>query len=104
MSNLSLSLAIELSEKEDGRAHFARVKVPPSLPRLVPVPPEGGAAADFLMLEDLVEAHLPQLFPGMKIRGASSFRVTRDADMEIREDEAADLLRSVAENVRRPTR
>ncbi len=101
LSNLSLSLAVELSEKEDGRTHFARVKVPPSLPRLVPVPPEGGPSADFLLLENLVEAHLQQLFPGMKIRGASSFRVTRDADMEIREDEAADLLRSVAENVRR---
>jgi len=101
VSNLSLSLAVELSEKEDGRTHFARVKVPPSLPRLVPVPPEGGTTADFLPLEDLVEAHLSQLFPGMKIRGASSFRVTRDADIEIREDEAADLLRSVAENVRR---
>ena len=101
LSNLSLSLAVELSEKEDGRTHFARVKVPPSLPRLVPVPPEGGPSADFLLLENLVEAHLQQLFPGMKIRGASSFRVTRDADMDIREDEAADLLRSVAENVRR---
>src|SRR6266516_1252419 len=101
LSNLSISLAVELSEKEDGRAHFARVKVPPSLPRLVPVPPEGDPSADFLLLENLVEAHLQQLFPGMKIRGASSFRVTRDADMEIREDEAADLLRSVAENVRK---
>ncbi len=101
LSNLSLSLAVELSEKEDGRTHFARVKVPPSLPRLVPVSPEGGPFSDFLLLESLVEAHLQQLFPGMKIRGASSFRVTRDADMEIREDEAADLLRSVAENVRR---
>ncbi len=101
VSNLSLSLAVELSEKEDGRTRFARVKVPPSLPRLVPVQPEDAAASDFLLLEDLVEAHLPQLFPGMKIRGASSFRVTRDADMEIREDEAADLLRSVAEHVRR---
>ena len=101
VSNLSLSLAVELSEKEDGRTRFARVKVPPSLPRLVPVPPEGGPSFDFLMLENLVEAHLQQLFPGMKLRGASSFRVTRDADMEIREDDAADLLRSVAENVRR---
>ncbi len=101
VSNLSLSLAVELSEKDDGRAHFARVKVPPSLPRLVPVPPEATSASDFLLLENLVEAHLPQLFPGMKIRGASAFRVTRDADIEIREDEAADLLRSVAENVRR---
>lgn len=101
VSNLSLSLAIELSEKEDGRTRFARVKVPPSLPRLVSVPPETGASSDFLLLEDLIEAHLPLLFPGMKIRGASAFRVTRDADMEIREDEAADLLRTVAENVRK---
>ena len=101
VSNLSLSLAIELSEKEEGRTHFARVKVPPSLPRLVPVPPESGPAGDFVLLEELMEAHLSLLFPGMKIRGASAFRVTRDADMEIREDEAGDLLRSVTENIRR---
>ena len=101
VSNLSLSLAIELSEKEDGRTHFARVKVPPSLPRLVPVRPEEPEASSFLLLENLIEAHLAYLFPGMKVRGASAFRVTRDADIEIREDEAGDLLRSVAENVRR---
>src|SRR5215471_16056580 len=101
LSNLSLSLAVELTDKDGGRVRFARVKVPPSLPRLVPVPPEGAGSGDFILLENLVEAHLTHLFPGMKIRGASSFRVTRDADMEIREDEAADLLRSVAENVRR---
>ena len=101
LSNLSLSLAVELSDKEGGRIRFARVKVPPSLPRLVPVPLEGPASGEFLLLEDLVEAHLSHLFPGMKIRGASAFRVTRDADMEIREDEAADLLRTVAENVRK---
>ncbi|HEY6928096.1 MAG TPA: polyphosphate kinase 1, partial [Thermoanaerobaculia bacterium] len=101
VSNLSLSLAIELSEKEEGRTHFARVKVPPSLPRLVPVPPASEPTGDFVLLEELVEAHLSLLFPGMKIRGASAFRVTRDADMEIREDEAGDLLRSVTENIRR---
>src|SRR5712692_918248 len=101
VSNLSLSLAIELSEKEDGRTHFARVKVPPSLPRLVPIRPEEPEASDYLLLENLIEAHLAHLFPGMKVRGASAFRVTRDADIEIREDEAGDLLRSVAENVRR---
>ena len=100
LSNLSLSLAVELTEKDDGKKpFFARLKVPPSLPRLVPVP--GGAEkADFLLLEDLVEAHLSSLFPGMKIRGASAFRVTRDADFDLREEEAGDLLRSVAENVR----
>ena len=100
LSNLSLSLAVELSDKEQGKPFFARVKVPPSLPRLVPVPGSAGNDSDFILLEDLVEAHVSSLFPGMKIRGASAFRVTRDADFDIREEEAGDLLRSVAENVR----
>ena len=100
VSNLSLSLAVELSEKEEGRTHFARVKVPPSLPRLVPIPPVSEKSTDFVLLEELMEAHLPILFPGMKVRGASAFRVTRDADIEIREDEAGDLLRTVTENIR----
>ncbi|HYK42798.1 MAG TPA: polyphosphate kinase 1 [Thermoanaerobaculia bacterium] len=100
LSNLSLSIAVELSEKDDEKPFFARIKVPPSLPRLVPLPasPEGGA--DFLLMENLIEAHLSSLFPGMKIRGASAFRVTRDADFELREEEAGDLLRVVAETVR----
>src|ERR1700682_2586643 len=100
LSNLSLSLAVELSDKEQGKPFFARVKVPPSLPRLVPVPGGAGHDSDFILLEDLVEARVSSLFPGMKIRGASAFRVTRDADFDIREEEAGDLLRSVAENVR----
>ena len=99
LSNLSLSLAVELSEKDEGKPFFARVKVPPSLPRFVPVPGES-EGSEFLLLEDLVEAHVSSLFPGMKIRGASAFRVTRDADFDLREEEAGDLLRSVAENVR----
>jgi polyphosphate kinase len=108
VSNLSLSLAVELSEKKEGHRRFARVKVPASLPRFVPLPPEPGTEAasgrpmhDFLLLESLLEAHLETLFPGMDITGVSAFRVTRDADFEIREDEAGDLLRSVAENIRR---
>ncbi len=99
LSNLSLSLAVELTDKEQGKPFFARVKVPPSLPRFVPVPGDG-EQSEFLLLEELIEAHLPSLFPGMKIRGASSFRVTRDADFDLREEEAGDLLRVVAENVR----
>jgi len=119
VSNLSLSLAVELSEKKGAARRFARVKVPASLPRFIPLPPEPSEAAsaggeagteaagrarkttDFLLLEGLVEAHLEALFPGMEITGVSAFRVTRDADFEIREDEAGDLLRSVAENIRR---
>jgi polyphosphate kinase len=101
VSNLSLSLAVELSEKKEKRAAFARVKVPASLSRFVPVPGATGGGLEFLLLEELVEAHLERLFPGMEILGASAFRVTRDADIEIREDEAGDLLRNVVENVRR---
>ena len=101
VSNLSLSLAVELSEKKDKRAEFARVKVPASLPRFVPVPGAPEGTLEFVMLENVVEANLDRLFPGMEIRGASAFRVTRDADIEIREDEAGDLLRSMADNLRR---
>jgi polyphosphate kinase len=100
LSNLSLSIAVELSEKDDEKPFFARIKVPPSLPRLVPLPAPAEGGADFLLMEDLIEAHLGSLFPGMKIRGASAFRVTRDADFDLREEEAGDLLRVVAETVR----
>ena len=101
VSNLSLSLAVELSEKKEKRAAFARVKVPASLPRFVPVPGAPEGALEFVLLEKVVEANLDRLFPGMEILGASAFRVTRDADIEIREDEAGDLLRSMADNLRR---
>ncbi len=101
VSNLSLSLAVELADKKEKRPAFARVKVPASLGRFVPVPGAPGKALEFVLLEKLVEANLDRLFPGMQILGASAFRVTRDADIEIREDEAGDLLDSVAENVRR---
>jgi polyphosphate kinase len=101
VSNLSLSLAVELSEKKEKRPAFARVKVPASLSRFVPVPGAQGKTLEFVLLEEVVEANLDRLFPGMEILGASAFRVTRDADIEIREDEAGDLLRSVAENVQR---
>ncbi len=101
VSNLSLSLAVELSEKKEKKAAFARVKVPASLSRFVPVPGASGKDLEFVLLEELVEAHLERLFPGMEILNASAFRVTRDADFEIREDEAGDLLRNVVENVRR---
>jgi len=102
VSNLSLSLSVRLSAGEGHPPLFARVKVPPSLPRFVPV--AGGQlrhSREFLLLEDLIQAHLPELFPGVEVLSASSFRVTRDADIEIREEEANDLLRSVAENVSR---
>lgn len=108
ISNLSLNLAI-LIRDEDGEEHFARVKVPGTLPRLVPIKrSSGGVRKDgtvpyhhyFVWLEQLIAANISKLFPGMKILEVHPFRVTRDADMEIQELEAADLLETMEQSVR----
>ncbi|MHB8838486.1 MAG: polyphosphate kinase 1 [Gemmatimonadaceae bacterium] len=95
ISNLSLSLAVELREPETGIEHFARVKVPKSLPRWVPV-----RSLQFLPLEELVGAHLGRLFPGMEITGYHVFRITRFSDLEIAPtEEPEDLLAMIEEQV-----
>jgi polyphosphate kinase len=101
ISNLSLSLAVELEEAtSDGiELHFARVKIPPTLPRFVPV--EGSGERRFVLLEDLIAHHLDGLFPGMVVRDSYLFRVTRDADLDLQEDEADDLLRAIESELRR---
>ena len=101
ISNLSLSLAVELEEAtSDGiELHFARVKIPPTLPRFVPV--EGAEERRFVLLEDLIAHHLDGLFPGMVVRDSYVFRVTRDADLDLQEDEADDLLRAIESELRR---
>ena len=110
LSNLSLSLAVEARDPETGERNFARVKVPESLPRFVPLDALekiGGRRArqpplqNFLPMEVLIAANLDDLFPGMDIVGCHPFRVTRDMDMEIREEEAHDLLSVVDREVRR---
>jgi len=101
ISNLSLSLGVELVDDDDeGESHFARVKVPGSLPRLVPLESEPGAAR-FVLLEDVIAHNLEALFPGMTIRASYRFRVTRDADLDLQEDEADDLLRMIESELRR---
>jgi polyphosphate kinase len=97
ISNLSLSLAVELEEvTPDGiELHFARVKIPQTLPRFVPVDPTPEGERWFVMLEDLIAHHLSALFPGMEVRDSYLFRVTRDADLDLQEDEADDLLRAI---------
>jgi polyphosphate kinase len=93
ISNRSLNLAVVITDKVHGE-RFARVKVPPALPRLVPVPlaaGESGAAA-FVWIEQIIATHLSKLFPGMDVWESYPFRVLRDADIELREDEGADLL------------
>lgn len=99
ISNLTLSLVVIVSG--DGKDRFARVKVPGSMPRLMRVNPEAGrrAPARFIWLEDVLAHHIGRLFPGYQTRGVYPFRVTRDADIEIQEDEAEDLLRAVESDI-----
>ena len=95
ISNLSKNFAVVV--RHGGRTKFARVKLPDVLPRFVTVPdnlsPQGGLT--YVFLEDVVRANLQELFPGTLVKGAHLFRVVRDADLEIEQDEADDLLESV---------
>ena len=96
ISNLSLSLAVQLFDPETDTERFARVKVPKSLPRWVPF----GRPNQFIPLEQVISANLGALFPGMDIRGAWTFRVTRYSDLEIKaSDEMEDLLEAIEEQV-----
>jgi polyphosphate kinase len=99
ISNMSLNLAVIL-RRDDGTEHFARVKVPNTMPRLIPVPSNGNELY-LVWLEQVVAAYLSELFPGVDIVEAHPFRVTRDADIAIQELEAADLLETVEHFVRR---
>ena len=106
ISNLSLSLAV-LVKKPNGEKHFARVKVPSILPRLMQIDHiicrgknGSGFCAKFTWLGNLIKANLQLLFPGMEILEAHRFRITRDTDIELQEDEADDLLRVIEENIR----
>jgi polyphosphate kinase len=96
ISNLSLSLAVMVEDPEVRRRHFARVKIPPLLGRFVT--PEEGI---FVPLEDVIAANLDRLFPGMRIVEHHAFRVTRDADLEIDDDGAEDLLEALEDELRR---
>lgn len=102
ISNMSLNLAVMIRDQR-GQERFARVKVPNTLPRLVPVPPLPDAPPTheaFVWLDQLISAHLESLFPGMEILEAFSFRVTRDAEVVIQELEADDLLETIERGVR----
>ena len=100
ISGLSLNLAVSVRDPDSGVAHFARVKVPNNVPRFVPVGPTGQTAT-FLPLEDLIAAHLPQLFPGLDVVSHHLFRVTRNADMEVEEDRDEDLLQALERELSR---
>ncbi|MDP9219334.1 MAG: RNA degradosome polyphosphate kinase, partial [Actinomycetota bacterium] len=113
ISGLSLNLAVVVVNPKTGLEHFARVKVPPLLPRFVAVDEQAGAAsavepgtADpyktrFVPLEDLIAAHLEFLFPGMDVRQHHTFRVTRNEDLEVEEDDAENLLHALEKELTR---
>jgi polyphosphate kinase len=135
ISGLSLNLAVVVRNPATGKEHFARVKVPPLLPRLVMVPedlgeaPGGGATADdgtgaprtgsaqpsgdgggrpvsrertrFVSLEAVIAHHLDQLFPGMEVVAHHTFRVTRNEDLEVEEDDAENLLQALEKELLR---
>ena len=96
ISNLSLNIAVSVVDETTGEERSARVKVPNSLPRFLPA-----GSSRWCLLEDLIMANLGQLFPGMTIGRADLFRVTRNADLALEEDEADDLLVALEVELRR---
>ena len=109
ISNLSLNLAIVIRDKK-GHEKFARLKIPDTLPRLVPIKrSSGGERKDgtipyhhyFVWLDQVIAANLGELFPGLEVLAAHPFRIVRDADIEIQELEADDLLETMQANIRK---
>jgi len=96
ISTLSLSIAVGLRDPETGERVFARVKVPQILPRLLEVESD-----HFVPIDQVIEANLQDLFTGMEVVEAHLFRVTRNADFTVEEDEADDLLMAIEEELRR---
>ena len=114
ISGLSLNLAVSVVNPASGKEHFARVKVPPLLPRYIavdasgrpsaPVPqtaaPERGPMS-FVPLEDVIAQHLDMLFPGMEVHEFHTFRITRNEDFEVEEDDAENLLKAMEKELLR---
>ncbi len=99
ISGLSLNLAVVVRNPRTATEHFARVKVPPNFPRFLPV-----AEQRFVRLEDVIAAHLAQLFPGMEVLQHHTFRVTRNEDVEVEEDDAENLLTAMERELMRQLR
>ncbi len=107
ISNLSLSLAVVMKHPETGDELFARVKVPQVLPRFINIPPElssepeGQVHWTGIPLEQMIAHNLDALFPGMDIQECHTFRVTRNADIALAEDDADDLLLAIEQELRK---
>ncbi len=114
ISGLSLNLAVVVVNPATGKEHFARVKVPPLLPRFIAVDARGRPSApstqaaapekgptSFVPLEDVIAVHLDYLFPGMEVREQHTFRVTRNEDLEVEEDDAENILQAMEKELLR---
>ena len=99
ISGLSLNLAVLVRDPSTDNEHFARVKVPNNVPRFVPV--QSDEATNYLPLEELIGAHLQQLFPGLEVMAHHPFRVTRNTDVEVDEDRDEDLLQALERELAR---
>jgi len=99
IANLSLNLALQL-ESERGERHVAIIKIPESVPRLVPMPEK----TRFVLLEDVISSHVHRFFPGLKVLRSSAFRVIRNSDLDIKEEDMQDLLKSIEIELRRRER
>lgn len=105
IANLSLNIGLTVETESDpaepvtlsSLPRFVRIKVPPVVPRLIPI---GDSRQKFVLLEDLIDANLHSVFPSMRLGKSQLFRVTRDADVEIRDDKASDLLDRIKESLR----
>ncbi|WP_456826305.1 RNA degradosome polyphosphate kinase [Cellulomonas sp. P5_E12] len=114
ISGLSLNLAVVVTNPATGKEHFARVKVPPLLPRFIAVDASGRPSApdiqaaspekgpmSFVPVEDVISEHLEHLFPGMIVQEHHTFRVTRNEDVEVEEDDAENLLKAMEKELLR---
>jgi polyphosphate kinase len=99
ISGLSLNLSIRVRNPKTQKEEFARLKVPSVLPRFIQLPDDGGDQLRYIPLEDLISNHLGALFPGMEILAHHEFRVTRNEDVDVDEDESENLIKSLEKQI-----
>ncbi len=99
ISGLSLNLSIRVRNPKTGKEEFARLKVPSMLPRFVQLPNDGSGLLRFIPVEDLISNHLGDLFPGMEILEHHEFRVTRNEDVDVDEDESENLIQALEKQI-----
>jgi len=99
ISGLSLNLSIRVRNPKTGKEEFARLKVPSMIPRFVELPDDRDGQTRYIPIEDLISNHLEELFPGMEILEHHEFRVTRNEDVEIEEDESENLIQALEKQI-----